>query len=153
MAERSLEEMMKIWSTDDPKRLVGPGHPVGDFLRAPEWEVLDTGTDPLRLRLGLPEHVKNPRGELFGGFTATYIDFVSLHLFHRSEPAGKPPVWLSTANLHVEYFAPIRGPEFLVDAEVLQRRGRRAFIEMRFRSLDGELCALGQTTLIQHRTG
>jgi acyl-coenzyme A thioesterase PaaI-like protein len=144
---------MKTWHTDDPKRLVGPGHPVGDFLRAPEWEILERGPGTLRLRAGLPEHVKNPRGELFGGFTATYVDFVCLHLFHQNEPAGATPVWLSTANLHIEYFAPILGPEFLIDGEILQRRGRSAFIELRFRSVDGALCALGQTTMIQHRGG
>jgi acyl-coenzyme A thioesterase PaaI-like protein len=143
---------METWRTDDPKRLVGPGHPVGDFLGAPEWEILDKGAGTLRLRLGLPEHLKNPRNELFGGFTAAYVDFVSLHLFHLNEPDGEPPAWLSTANLHVEFFAPIRGPEFLIDGEILQRRGRSAFIELRFRSQDGQLCALGQTTLIQHRS-
>ena len=80
--------MLRSWHTDVPRRLIGRGHPVGDFLGAPEWEVLARGDRSLRLRAGLPERVKNSRGELFGGFTPTYVDFVSLHLFHLGQPAG-----------------------------------------------------------------
>jgi acyl-coenzyme A thioesterase PaaI-like protein len=150
MAERSVDEIIRSWHTDDPRRLVGRGHPVGDFLGAPEWEVLARGDRSLRLRAGLPERVKNPRGELFGGFTPTYVDFVSLHLFHLDRPADEPRRWLSTASLHVEYFAPIRGPEIEIAGELLQRRGRTGCAQTRFFSADGELCAVGQATLIQH---
>jgi acyl-coenzyme A thioesterase PaaI-like protein len=152
MADANAEEMLRTWQTDDPRRLIGRGHPVGDFLGAPEWEVLARGDGSLLLRAGLPERVRNPRGELFGGFTPTYVDFVSLHLFHTSEHAGEPRQWLSTASLHVEYFAPIRGPEFEIAGEVLQRRGRTACVQTRFLSTDGDLRAVGQATLIQHRT-
>ena len=30
MAERSVDEIIRSWHTDDPRRLVGRGHPVGD---------------------------------------------------------------------------------------------------------------------------
>jgi len=151
MTERNVEEMLRAWQTDDPRRLVGRGHPVGDFLDAPTWEVLERGEGSLRLRAVLPERVKNPRGELFGGFTPTYVDFVALHLFHSSQAANEPRRWLSTASLNVEYFAPIRGPVFEMAGEVLQRRGRSAFVQLRFLGAEGELCAVGQATLIQHR--
>ena len=151
MAKPNVEEMLRSWHTDDPLRLIGRGHPVGDFLGAPEWEVLERGDGSLRLRADLPERVMNPRGELFGGFTATYVDFVSLHLFHLGQPAREPRRWLSTASLHVEYFAPVRGPEIEIAGELLQRRGRRGCAQTRFFSADGDLCAVGQATLIQHR--
>jgi acyl-coenzyme A thioesterase PaaI-like protein len=152
MAEpKNAEEMLRRWHTDDPRRLIGPGHPVGDFLGAPEWEVLARGERSLRLLVDLPAQVMNPRGELFGGFTATYVDFVSLHLFHMGRPAGEPRHWLSTASLHVEYFAPIRGPEIEIAGELLQRLGRRGCTQTRFLSASGDLCAVGQATLIQHR--
>ena len=151
MVEPNLEELFRIWQTDDPRRLIGRGHPIGDFLDAPEWEVLARGDGSLRLRANLPERVMNPRGELFGGFTPTYADFVSLHLFHMGRSADEPRRWLATASLHVEYFAPIRGPEIEIAGELLQRRGRTACVQTRFFSADGELCAVGQTTLIQHR--
>jgi acyl-coenzyme A thioesterase PaaI-like protein len=150
MTDANLEEMLRLWQTDDPKRLIRSGHPVGDFLDAPKWEVLERVDWRLRLRAGLPDQVMNPRGELFGGFTPTYVDFVSLHVYQLSQPADEPRSWLSTVSLHVEYFAPIRGPEFEIVAEVLQRRGRSAYTQTRFLSTDGDLCALGQATLIRH---
>ena len=42
-SERSVEEMLRRWRSDDPQRVVGRGHPVGDFLEAHEWEVLERG--------------------------------------------------------------------------------------------------------------
>jgi acyl-coenzyme A thioesterase PaaI-like protein len=151
MTEPSLAELSRIWRTEDPKRLVGPGHPVGDFLEAPEWEVLERNERTLRLRVHLPDQVKNPRGDLFGGFTPTYADFVALHVFHLGLRDGKPRQWLSTASLQVEYFTPIQGPHFEITGELLQRRGRSACVQLRFLSTDGELCALGQATLIEQR--
>jgi hypothetical protein len=35
--------------------------------------------------------VMNPRGELFGGFTTTYLDFFALHVFHTSLAPDAPP--------------------------------------------------------------
>ena len=150
--EPSLAEMSRIWRTEDPKRLVGRGHPVGDFLEAPEWDVLERGERTLRLRAHLPEQVKNPRGDLFGGFTPTYVDFVALHLFHLNGSEAEPRRWLNTASLQVDYFAPIRGPHFEIWGELLQRRGRSAWVQLRFLSTTGELCALGQVTLIEQRS-
>jgi len=149
MTELSLAELSRTWATDDPKRLVGPGHPVGDFLEAPEWEILERGERTLRLRAHLPDQVRNPRGELFGGFTPTYVDFVALHLFHLGRRESEPRRWLATATLQVDYFSPIRGPHFEMAGELLQRRGRSACIQIRFLSTAGDLCALGQATLIE----
>jgi acyl-coenzyme A thioesterase PaaI-like protein len=151
MERPNAEEFLRSWDTDDPRRLIGRGHPVGDFLGAPEWEVLARGDHSLRLRAELPARVMNPRGELFGGFTATYVDFVSLHLIHLGRAAGEPRRWLSTASLHVEYFAPVRGPVVEIAGELLQLQGRRGCTQTRFFSADGDLCAIGQATLIQHR--
>jgi acyl-coenzyme A thioesterase PaaI-like protein len=142
--------MLRRWRTDDPKRVVGRGHPVGDFLEAHEWEVLERGERRLRIRSHLPERVKNPRGELFGGFTPTYVDFFALHVFHTARAAEEPPRWLSTANLRVDYFAPIAGPHFEMHGEVLNRSGRTGHVEVRFIA-HGKLCAVAQTTLIELR--
>jgi hypothetical protein len=34
--------------------------------------------------------VMNPRGELFGGFTTTYLDFFALHVFHCASTTSPP---------------------------------------------------------------
>ena len=53
MAKPRVEEFLRIWQTDDPRRLIGQGHPVGDFLGAPEWEVLVPASRAIDLHLHL----------------------------------------------------------------------------------------------------
>jgi acyl-coenzyme A thioesterase PaaI-like protein len=144
-----LEQFARAWATDDPARLVGRGHPVGDFLSAHEWRVLERAPGRLRVRATLSDAVRNPRGELFGGFTPTYVDFFALHVFHTARSPGEPRRWLATANLRVDYFAPIRGPEFEMEGSLVHRSGRTGYIEVRFRALDATLCALAQATMIE----
>ena len=64
----------------------------------------------------------NPRGDRLGGFTPTYVD----------------------------YFAPITGPEFEMQGEILNPTGRTHFVEVRFLVGD-RLCAVAQATLIAER--
>jgi acyl-coenzyme A thioesterase PaaI-like protein len=99
----------------------------------------------------LPDAVRNPRGELFGGFTPTYVDLFALHVFHTTRTDGQPRRWLTTANLRVDYFRPIHGPEFEIEGTVIHRSGRTGHVEVRFRDVDGALCALAQATLIEQR--
>lgn len=152
MDESSIEQVLRRWHTDDPKRVVGPGHPVGDFLEAPKWEVIDRGPGTLRMRAHLPDQVKNPRGELFGGFTATYLDFAALHVFLTTRRPDEPPRWLITAALQVNYFAPITGPEFEMRGTVVNRSGRTGYVQIEFFDRSGALCAIGQVTLLEQRS-
>ncbi len=148
MTSQSAEAVLRQWSTDDPERVIGRGHPVGDFLDAFDWRVLERAPGVLRVRARLPERVMNPRGDLFGGFTPTYVDFFGLHVFHTVREEGVPRQWLNTIRLEVEYFAPIRGPEMEMRGEVLHRKGRTAHLEIRFEDA-GALCALGRLTLLE----
>ena len=152
MSQESIEKALQRWRTDDPKRVIGPGHPVGDFLEAPEWELIERGPGSLRLRAHLPDQVKNPRGELFGGFTATYADFAALHVFHTARGPDEKPRWLTTASLQVNYFAPITGPEFEMLGKVVNRSGRTAHVQLDFLDRSGSLCATAQATLIEQRS-
>lgn len=131
------------WATREPGRLVGKGHPAGDFLEAWRWEVLEEGEGLLRLRAHLPEHVKNPRGQLFGGFTPTYVDMVALFTVRataRATTGGSDPPgrtlrfrsWLATTSMRVEYFEPVTGPDFAIESRLVKRRGRTCFVETRF---------------------
>ena len=69
---------VRAWASRRPGQLIGKGHPAGDFLEAYDWQVLEEAPGRLRIRAHLPEHVRNPRGQLFGGFTPTYVDLVAL---------------------------------------------------------------------------
>ncbi len=147
----SVEDFARSWATDDPQRVMGRGHPVGDFLEAHAWRVLERSAGRLRVRAGLPDAVRNPRGELFGGFTPTYVDLFAIFAFHTTRAEGEPRRWLSTASLRVEYFRPIHGPEFEIDGRVIHRSGRTGHVEVRFSDVDGALCALAHATLIERR--
>ncbi len=152
MSAGDAEEAIRRWSTDDPERVVGAGHPVGDYLDAPGWRVLEREPGRMRIRARLPERVMNPRGELFGGFTPTYVDFFALHVFHSSREPGAPRQWLATVDLRVDYFLPIRGPEVEIEGEILHRSGRTGHVQVKFTDAEGRLCAISQLTLIEQRS-
>lgn len=153
MTAHEAEATIRKWDSDDPERLVSRGHPVGDYLEAFQWRVLLREPGHLRVHARLPQRVMNPRDELFGGYTPTYADFFALHVFHSSRPEGTPRHWLATADLHVDYFAPIHGPEIEMDGRVLHRGGRTGHVQIQFFDDAGSLCALSQLTLIEQRSG
>jgi acyl-coenzyme A thioesterase PaaI-like protein len=141
--------LQRAWSQVEPGRLVGKGHPAGDFLEAYRWRVLEEERGLLRIRALLPEHVKNPRGQLFGGFTPTYVDLVAIFTVRAGPDRRSRPFrsWLATTNMRVDYFEPVLGPEFEIESRLLVRRGRSNFVETRFLAEDGTLCVFAVTTL------
>jgi acyl-coenzyme A thioesterase PaaI-like protein len=135
------------WIAPEPGRLVGRGHPAGDFLEAWKWDVLDVREGYLRIEAHLPEQVKNPRGQLFGGFTPTYVDLVALFTVRagRPQPAGERR-WLATTNMRIDYFEPILGPRFVIESSLDKARGRTRFVTTRFFQ-DSELAVFAATTM------
>ncbi|MDQ1696223.1 MAG: hypothetical protein QOJ03_1576 [Frankiaceae bacterium] len=138
---------IQAWRQREPGRLIGKGHPAGDFLEAYAWDLLEERPGYLKVRAQLPEQVRNPRGQLFGGFTPTYVDMIAL----MTAKAGTPPEeryasWLATTNMRVDYFEPIVGPTFVVESELEKRRGRTFFVVTRFWQED-TLAAYAVTTM------
>jgi len=136
------------WTTTEPGRLIGRGHPAGDFLEAWAWEVLEEGDGHLRVSAHLPDHVRNPRGQLFGGFTPTYVDLIALFTVRsRAQRASqKGRRWLATVNMRVDYFEPILGPQFILDSRREKQRGRTHVVLTRFFQGE-ELAVLAATTM------
>ena len=132
--ERIPEELIRILRPEDERRVIGRGHPVGDVLEAYEWLVLERGQGHLRIQAHLPAAVRNPRGQLFGGFTGTYVDFMSLFTFWagREDERVKTRSWLATLNMRVDYFRPVMGPRFEMEGRVVHLRGGTGMIETRF---------------------
>lgn len=145
-----LEILSRPWRTTDPARLVGRGHPIGDFLEAHEWEVLEERPGFLRLSCHLPQQVRNPRGDLFGGFTPTYADFVAVFTGRAGNRQEPPSTWLNTASLTVDYFHRITG-HFFIEGEVLHRTGRTYHMQIRFLDETGRLLALSKATIIEQQ--
>lgn len=135
------------WRNPEPGRLVGPGHPIGDFLEAGEWRVLEERAGYLLLDCHLPERVKNFRGQLFGGFTPVYVDFVALHTFRagRRKEMGRHP--LVTLNMRTDYFEPVVSERFRIESQVIHRRGRTSLVQTRFLDAHGALLVFALTTL------
>jgi acyl-coenzyme A thioesterase PaaI-like protein len=141
--------VVRAWAARQPGQLVGKGHPAGDFLEAYAWKVVEEGAGLLRIRAHLPAHVRNPRGQLFGGFTPTYVDLVALFTVRAGEHrlAQRFRTWLATTNMRVDYFEPIVGPEFLIESRLLKKRGRTNFVETRFFDPPETLAVFALTTL------
>jgi acyl-coenzyme A thioesterase PaaI-like protein len=138
---------IQAWRHREPGRLIGKGHPAGDFLEAYAWDLLEERLGYLKVRAQLPEHVRNPRGQLFGGFTPTYVDMIALMTVHAGKERPQAPTsWLATTNMRVDYFEPIVGPTFIVASELEKRRGRTCFVVTKFFQ-DDVLAAHAVTTM------
>lgn len=142
------EYVRAIWNNPKPGRLMGPGHPAGDFLEGPDWRVLEESEGRLVVDVPLVPAVKNFRQQLFGGFAPAYIDLIAL----RTVSAGtgeRSHGWLLTLNLHVEFFEPVEGPRFRIESTIVNRRGRTIFVETKFKNLEGKLLVFATTTLLE----
>jgi acyl-coenzyme A thioesterase PaaI-like protein len=147
--EEPPAEIHRPWATDDPERLIGRGHTAGDFLEAYDWKVLAEDDGYLHLEAHAPERVMNPRRQIFGGFTPTYVDLVALFTVRarRQRAARRWDFWLATTNMRLDYFEPIAGPLFRMESRLVKSRGRTHFVETRFLDLQGELLVFALTTM------
>lgn len=111
------------------------GHAAGDVLEAWNWRVVEEQPGLLVVEAGLPERLKNPQGQLFGGFTTTYVDLVSLFTVRTAEPdrdPTSPKDWMTTLNIRCDYFEPIIEPKFLIRGEVVNQRGLTSLVSTKF---------------------
>lgn len=135
------------WAEPEPGRLMNKGHSAGDVVEAWKWNVLERGNGVLVVEAHLPDKVKNPRGQLFGGFTPTYVDLISLFTVHSNDADhDRPRRFLSTINMRCDYFEPIMGPTFVMRGELENQRGRTSLVSTKF--FDGDtMLAHALTTL------
>lgn len=142
-----VQDVARPWLPPPEGRLLGRGHPAGDFLQAYDWRVLEHGAGHYRIEAHLPPHVKNPRGHLFGGFTPTYVDLLAIRTAHS---ILTPPLrGVATVNMRVDYFDPVLDERFLLESRVVHSRGRVHLVEVLFRALDDKLLVHSLTTLRQ----
>ena len=143
----------RTWSPPPEGRLVGKGHPAGDFLEAYDWELLshEPGS-AVRVLAHVPDHVRNPRGQLFGGFTGAYVDLIALLTLRQPEQREPTPsgsfTWYATRTMRIDYFAPVLGPTFEIDCRVETRRGKTRAVTVRFFQGD-DLAVLAAVTMLE----
>ena len=146
---RETPPFVRAWASRRPDQLIGKGHPAGDFLEAYDWQLLEEREGFLRIRAHIPQHVRNPRGQLFGGFTPTYVDLVALFTVRAGEARVERRfrTWLATTNMRIDYFEPIVGPRFILESRRVKARGRTHFIETCFYDPEDTLAVFALTTL------
>lgn len=145
MSDDSTPPQRRPWYPTSSDRLLGRGHPVGDFLEAYEWRVLSHAPGRYEIEAHLPPQVKNPRGVLFGGFTSTYVDLVAVRTAHSL--GGASPRWMSTANMRVDYLEPVADERFRIESRVIHSRGRTHLVEVTMKSIEGQLLTFSLVTL------
>jgi acyl-coenzyme A thioesterase PaaI-like protein len=141
-----------IWRDAAPGRLMGPGHPAGDFLNGPDWRIVAEEEGRLVVDVPLVPAAQNFRGQLFGGFAPAYIDLIALRTVSAGFKAGRAHGWLVTLNLHVEYFEPVMGPRFAIETQIVNRRARTIFVDVRFRESpepDAKVLLFATTMLLE----
>jgi acyl-coenzyme A thioesterase PaaI-like protein len=92
---------------------------------------------------------RNPRGQLFGGFTPAYVDLVALFTT-RAGPerqSGEIRHWLATTNMRVDYLEPVLGPTIVIESFLIRRRNRMNFVETRFLDEEGTILVLALTIM------
>ncbi|HVS66149.1 MAG TPA: PaaI family thioesterase [Thermoanaerobaculia bacterium] len=140
------------WRFPPPGRLIGRGHPAGDFLEAHDWNLEHEGDGELVVLAHLPDRARNPRGQLFGGFTPTYVDLMALLTVRAGQERTAAPRWLATTNLRVDYLAPVLGPTFRIRSRLVHRGRRSYLVEIRFFDLEERPLVFALTTMLEVRS-
>ena len=147
MARTDLLEDMP-WLQREPGQLVSRGHPAGDFLEAYAWKVLEEVPGRLVIEAHVADSVRNPLGQVFGGFTPTYVDLVAPFavLAAQSRADEDLPDLLATSSMRIDYLEPLVGPHFRIESTAIKQRGRNHWVETRFIDAD-QLAVYSLTTL------
>jgi acyl-coenzyme A thioesterase PaaI-like protein len=140
-------DIKRPWFPAPPGRLFGRGQPIAEFLQAYDWSVLAHEPGRYEIEAHLPEHVKNPRGGMFGGFAPTYIDLVAIRTAHSAMSDGYRG--MATVNMRVDYFEPVTEPRFRIKSRLVNSRGKTHLIEILLEDLAGKLLVFSIVTLRQ----
>lgn len=120
------------------------GHSAARLLEVEHWRNVTVEPGWVSADCHLPEGVRNVSGSLFGGFTPTYIDYVSVWCAMTRVEARLP--WLLTVRMQVEYLEPVTDPGFTVRGTVINVRRNDYLVETRLHRGD-LLLAHGLATL------
>ncbi len=123
-----------------------PGHNAGDLVEASRWRILREEFGNVEVDAHLPDHLLNPRGQLFGGFTGTYVDMVAIYTL-RTLSGPKHFNWATTVNMRIDYLAPVTGPRFLMRGEIINNGRSTSLVATHFSDLEGNKLVYAITTL------
>lgn len=127
-----------------------PGHNAGDLVESHKWQILTLEPGFVEVDVHLPDQLKNPRNQLFGGFTGTYVDMMAIWAvrskFDDKDGAG----WATTINMRIDYLAPVNGPRFRLRGELLNDGKSTCLTSVDFLDREGNRLVYAITTLKKH---
>ena len=124
-----------------------PGHNAGDLVESTQWKILREDRGKVEVEAHLPSHLLNPRGQLFGGFTGTYVDMISIYTMRTLYSQEDRFKWSATVNMRIDYFAPVLGPSFRLMGELIKEGRSTCLISTLFCDSGGNKLVYGLTTL------
>jgi acyl-coenzyme A thioesterase PaaI-like protein len=114
----------------------------------PNWKVLSEQPGYVRVDVPLHPWLRNPLGQLFGGFTGSYADMLTYRVARSGDPTARDASsWYATTGMRVDYLEPITAERFQVECQLLKARGKSVLTEARFYQGD-VLAAFAVTTML-----
>ncbi|MCG8413321.1 MAG: PaaI family thioesterase [Pseudomonadales bacterium] len=132
---------------DERPIFMKPGHNAGDLVESARWKIIQEARGLIEIEAHLPTHLLNPRKQLFGGFTGTYVDMISLYACRTLFDKSSDFTWSATVNMRIDYFAPVLGPRFRLKGEVINDGRSTCLVGATFTDLDGNKLVYAITTL------
>ena len=123
-----------------------PGHCAGDLLEAPEWNIVHETEGSVEIDAHLPTRVLNPRQQLFGGFTGTYVDMVALYTIRTLFP-NRDDYWITTINMRIDYLDPVMGPRMRLHGELINKGRSTSLVSVTFLDEEGNKLVYALVTL------
>ena len=124
-----------------------PGHNAGDLVQASKWTIRREEHGLVEADVHLPEHLLNPRQQLFGGFTGIYVDMISIYTVRSLYPDKHQFAWAATVNMRIDYLAPVVGPRFILRGELVNEGRTTCLVASHFEDLAGNKLVYALTTL------
>lgn len=127
-----------------------PGHCAGDLVEASKWTILREEAGLVEINAQLPERLLNPRRQLFGGFTGTYVDMMAIYTV-RTLYIDKPGfAWTSTINMHIDYLEPVLGPDIKLRGELIKDGNSTCLVAVHIMDSSGNKLVYAICTMKKH---
>lgn len=143
----SFSDSQSATENNEKPIFMRPGHCAGDLVEAHKWIICREEPGLVELDVHLPQRLLNPRGQLFGGFTGTYVDIVSIYTVRTLFSDKSTFSWASTVNMRIDYLQPVLGPRFRLRGEVINDGRSTCLIASHFLDPDGQKLVYAITTL------
>lgn len=137
----------EVMAEKEPPIFMKPGHNAGDLVESSKWRVLIEEPGLVEVDVHLPDHLLNPRDQLFGGFTGTYVDMISIYTVRTLFTDESKFKWSATINMRIDYFAPVLGPRFLLKGELIKDGQSTCLVATHFTDMAGNKLVYAITTL------